>query len=211
MSVATRLGVTLGLIVLWFATQRALSKRGFPDEGIHDKVHQWTKNLHKKLLKNKKLSRLLLITSSMGIDVLGLWVCYDSIFGVSFAPMIGLFILFSLRQLSQYLSALPAPKGMIWYHPGVPSIFVTYGVSNDLFFSGHTALAVFGGIHLLSYSNPFIQGLAIFLMCYEVFTVLILRAHWTMDVFTGIVTAIWVNSITNVIAPHIERYLASLF
>jgi PAP2 superfamily C-terminal len=209
MSTISRLGVTLGLIVLWFASQKALSKRGFPTQGIHDKIHQWSSGLHAYICKNKSVSRWLLITSSLGIDILGLWVCFDSIFGHSFSPMIGLFILFSLRQLSQYLSALPAPEGMIWEYPGVPSIFVTYGVSNDLFFSGHTALAVYGGLHLLEYNHLAIQCLAVFLMIYEIFTVLILRAHWTMDVFAGLVTALWVHSITLKIGSLIENWIQS--
>ena len=37
---------------------------------------------------------------------------------------------------------------MIWRSPGVPSLLVTYGTSNDLFFSGHTAIAVYGSLEL---------------------------------------------------------------
>ena len=35
---------------------------------------------------------------------------------------------------------------MIWRNPGFPSLLVTYGVSNDFFISGHTAIAVLGAI-----------------------------------------------------------------
>ena len=37
---------------------------------------------------------------------------------------------------------------MIWHDPGFPSFLVTYHVANDFFFSGHTAIAVFGAIEL---------------------------------------------------------------
>jgi hypothetical protein len=43
---------------------------------------------------------------------------------------------------------------MIWRYPGVPSLLVTYGTSNDLFFSGHTALAVYGSIELAWWGGP---------------------------------------------------------
>ena len=56
--------------------------------------------------------------------------------------------LFGLRQMCQAVSALPLPEGMIWRSPGVPSLLVTYDVANDLFFSGHTAMAVYGAIEL---------------------------------------------------------------
>lgn len=209
MNALIRLAVVGVFLVLWFASQRAISRRGFPAEGIHDKVHEWTARLHGRLLNDRNLSRLMLISSSLGIDMVMLWLCYDSIFGASFEPMIGLFILFSLRQLSQYLSALPAPQGMIWFHPGVPSIFVTYGVSNDLFFSGHTALAVFGGLHLLGYANPLIQAFALFIILYEISVVLVLRAHWTMDVFTGIITALWASSVAAAMMPFLRQTISS--
>ena len=131
-----------------------------------------------------------MITSSLGIDLLGLSVLYLGIFGSSFRPIVGLFLILILRQGSQYLTALPAPEGMIWEDPGVPSLFVTYDVANDLFFSGHTALAVYGGLVLASLGNPILTAAAVVLGLYEIFVVLALRAHWTMDVYAGIVSAV---------------------
>jgi len=132
---------------------------------------------------------MLLITSSLGIDILGLSVLFLGIWGPSFRPIVGLFLILILRQTSQYLTALPAPQGMIWEDPGVPSLFVTYHVTNDLFFSGHTALAVYGSLVLASQGNTYLTAAAILLGLYEVFAVLALRAHWTMDVYAGFVSA----------------------
>ena len=42
-------------------------------------------------------------------------------------------------------------------------------------------------------------------------TVLVLRAHYTMDVFTGAVTALWVWTVASAIAPGLDRWLAGLF
>jgi len=49
----------------------------------------------------------------------------------------------------QAVCALPPPPNMIWHYPGFPSLLVTYHVANDFFFSGHTAIAVFGAIELV--------------------------------------------------------------
>ena len=38
--------------------------------------------------------------------------------------------------------------------------------------------------------------------------VLLLRAHWTMDVFAGVVTALYVAGLAQVIAPSCDRALA---
>lgn len=185
-----RLALVAGLVALWYLTQRLLGQRGLPEHGIGDKVHDWMSPLHSYLESHPKAVRALLISSSLGIDVLGLSILYLGLFGESFAPIAGLAVLFMLRQASQYLTALPPPAGMIWRDPGVPSLFVTYGVANDLFFSGHTALAVYGALTLAAAGGPILAVAASALALFEVMAVLALRAHWTMDVYAGLVTAI---------------------
>ena len=54
--------------------------------------------------------------------------------------------------------ALPAPTDAIWHYPGFPSLLVTYGVANDYFFSGHTAIAVLAATEL---ARPAARGLTI--------------------------------------------------
>ena len=188
--ILVRLVLVAGLIALWFATQKIIGAQGLPEGDIGDKIHDWMAPVHQKLLKNKGWARVLLITSSLGIDILGLSVLYLGIFGESFAPIVGLFFILILRQGSQYLTALPAPEGMIWEDPGVPSLFVTYHVANDLFFSGHTALAVYGFLVLASLGYFPLTLAAVALGLYEIFAVLALRAHWTMDVYAGAVSAV---------------------
>jgi membrane-associated phospholipid phosphatase len=98
---------------------------------------------------------------------------------------------------------------MIWRYPGFPSLFVTYNVGNDFFFSGHTAIAVFGAIELARLRRSWLTVLAFAVVIFEIATVLILRAHYTMDVFTGAVTALWVAALCDSVAPRLDRLLAS--
>ena len=79
---------------------------------------------------------------------------------------------------------------MIWEDPGFPSLLVTYKVANDFFFSGHTAIAVYGALELCRFQNLFIKILAILIGFYLISSVILLRAHYTMDVFTGLLAAI---------------------
>ncbi len=187
--ILVRILLVAGLVALWFASQRWIGAKGLPEGEIGDKIHLWMAPLHQRLRQSKSWTRVLLITSSLGIDLLGLAVLYLGIFGPSFRPIIGLFMILILRQGSQFLTALPAPEGMIWEDPGVPSLFVTYHVTNDLFFSGHTALAVYGSLVLGTWGNPYLTLAAVLLGIYEIFAVLALRAHWTMDVYAGFVSA----------------------
>jgi hypothetical protein len=99
---------------------------------------------------------------------------------------------------------------MIWRHPGFPSLLVTYGTANDLFFSGHTAIAIYGCLELAHWGGPVaaVAGLAIALV--EVSAVLVLRAHYTMDVFAGIITALWVWCIVFALGDRLDALLAGL-
>ena len=131
----------------------------------------------------------LLITSSAFIDLFGVFLLGSALFGPSLRPGIGLLLLFVFRQVSQLTCALPAPAGMIWRHPGFPSLLVTYHVANDFFFSGHTAVAVLGAIEVAKVAPWWMAAAAAFIAFLEASTVLVLRAHYTMDVLTAIVAA----------------------
>ncbi len=203
-AVAVRtLFVTLALGA-WFFTQSLIGGRTPEGDGIVDLVHVWTAPAHDYLQGHPGQADLLLVVSSAAIDALGAFLLLRAIFGPSLRPLLGLLILFGLRQACQGLCALPAPEGMIWRSPGVPSLLVTYGVTTDLFFSGHTALAVLGAIELAWTGRPWLRRLGVALALFEASTVLVLRAHWTMDVFAGAVAAMVAAGLAQRWAPTVD-------
>lgn len=192
----------------WFFTQALIARRAFPEGRIGDRLHAWTEPLNRSLREHPRRANALLIVTSAVIDLLGVFLVGLAVFGPSIRPFLGLAILFALRQICQGLCALPAPEGMIWRNPGFPSLLVTYGTTNDLFFSGHTAIAVYGALELAHWGGAAwaIAGAVIVLV--EAATVLVLRAHYTMDVFAGAVTALWVWCASSALAPGIDAWLA---
>jgi hypothetical protein len=207
--VARAIVVVLGLAG-WFATQALIARRAFPQGRIGDRLHAWTERLNRSLREHPRRANALLIATSAVIDLVGLFLVGLAIFGPSIRPFLGLAILFALRQICQGLCTLPAPEGLIWRNPGFPSLLVTYGTTSDLFFSGHTAIAVYGALELAHWGGtPFaILGAAIVLV--EAATVLVLRAHYTMDVFAGAVTALWVWCASSALAPGVDAWLARI-
>jgi len=139
------------------------------------------------------------------IDALGLFLLGSWLFGGSVRPFLGLVLLMAMRQALQALCSLPVPPGMIWHDPGFPSLLVTYHVANDFFFSGHTAIAVFGALELSRFRRSWLTALAILLVLFEIVAVLVLRTHYTIDVFTGILAALWVDRISERLAPVLDR------
>lgn len=204
-----RLLVTGIVLALWFWTQSLIGARIAPAAGIGDGLHNLTAGLNSYFARNAGAANVLLIVSSGMIDGLGLFLLGRWLFGGSVRPFLGLFLLMALRQLMQAICALPPPPNMIWHNPGFPSLLVTYHVANDFFFSGHTAIAVFGAIELSRLRRNWVTAAAVLLVFFEVATVLVLRAHYTMDVFAGIAAAFWIADLSERISPRLDRLIAT--
>ena len=195
------------VLALWFWTQSLIGARTAPTSGVGDALHNLSAGANSYFAQNTGAANVLLIVSSALIDALGLFLLGRWLFGGSIRPFLGLFLLMTLRQLMQAICALPPPPNMIWHYPGFPSFLVTYHVANDFFFSGHTAIAVFGAIELSRLRRSWLTVLAVLIVVFEIATVLILRAHYTMDVFAGIVAALWVSHLSERISPRLDRLL----
>jgi hypothetical protein len=202
-----RLVLTAAVLALWFWTQSLIGARTPPAAGIGDGLHNLTAGLNSYFSQHPAAANAPLILSSALIDALGLFLLGSWLFGSSVRPFLGLFLLMALRQLLQAMCALPPPPNMIWHYPGFPSLLVTYHVANDFFFSGHTAIAVFGAIELARLHRTWLTAAAVLLVFFEVATVLILRAHYSMDVFTGIVAALWVAHLVERISARLDRLI----
>jgi PAP2 superfamily C-terminal len=201
------IAVALGL---WYWSQAQIGARGFPEGGLGDGLHQLTAGIHRGLTAVPLRADCLLVLSSLVIDAVGIFLVASTLFGPTVRPFLGLLSIFVLRQAMQALTALPPPEGMIWRDPGVPSMLVTYGVATDLFFSGHTAIAVWGGLEISRLRFPGAALLGLFVALFEATTVIILRAHYTMDVFTGVVVALLVNAYADRLARPIDQWLDRL-
>jgi hypothetical protein len=201
--------VVVGLAI-WHLTQSLIKNRPNGIGVIGDGLHSLTARAFAFFSTHPKWADRLLIVSTLCIDILGVFLLVESIIGPSVRPFLGLAMLFALRQICQALTALPPPVGMIWRSPGVPTLLVTYGVGNDLFFSGHTAIAVYGAIELGRWGGPAWAVVGAVVAIFEATVVLVLRAHYTMDVFTGAVTAFSAAVAAEWVAPVCDAALVTV-
>lgn len=204
-SLAIRLTVTGAMLVIWFWTQSLIGARDLPASGIGDSLHAATRQANLYLNSHPTAANAVLIVSSGIIDVLGVFLLSKWIFGVSLRPFLGLVIVLGLRQIMQAVVALPAPQNAIWHYPGFPSLLVTYGVSHDYFFSRHTAIAVLGATEMARLDRPWLTAVGLLIVLFEVGAVLALRAHYTMDVFTGIVTGLYAAHLASWFSDPLKR------
>ena len=201
---AFRLALTAVALAIWFWTQSLIGARGAPASGIGDRIHDVTGPANHYLHLHSMAANALLIVSSGIIDLLGIFLLSIWIFRGDPRPFVGLVIVLGLRQIMQGCISLPAPPDAIWHTPGFPSLLVTYGVAYDYFFSGHTAIAVLAATELARARKPWITAGAIGIVLFEAATVLILRAHYTMDVFTGLVTGLYAAHLAERISSAIQ-------
>ena len=209
-ALVTRLLISVAALTLWFWTQSLISKHVSPASGVGDQLLFWTAPINSYLFGHHRTANglLILVQPSSTWRVCSCWLAGS--LGPSVRPFLGLLLVLGLRQLMQALVALPTPENMIWHYPGFPSLLVTYGVANDYYFSGHTAIAVFGATELARLRRPWVTGLAVVIAVFEVVAVLVLRAHYTMDVFTGAIAALYVASVIGRLAPSVDRALGDM-
>ena len=80
---------------------------------------------------------------------------------------------------------------------------------SDFFFSGHTAIAVYGAVEVARLGRVRWIVAAWIIALFQVAAVIALRAHWTMDVFGGAVTALLIAQVAAWLAPSVDRRLAA--
>lgn len=202
-----RSGAVVIAIFAWHRTQALIARKSSPSHGLGDLIHDLTAPWHRYLADHPRTTDHLLVVSSLFIDLLGLAVIALAVFGSSFAPFVAMLILFGLRQVSQAVCTLPAPPGMIWRHPGCPALLVTYEVGNDFFFSGHTAMAVLGAMELAHAGPAWLAAIAAVVALGEMATVLILRAHYTLDVIAGAAVAFFASHAATGITRTFDAWL----
>lgn len=202
--------VAIGL-GLWFWTQNLIGEQPHEQGVIGDTVHVVLAAPNHYLQAHRAAASALLIVSSAVIDLLGVFLLLFSVFGPTLRPFLGLLLLFGMRQICQLMTTLDPPAGMVWHDPGFPSLLVTYHVATDFFFSGHTGIAVLGAVELARWGGRRWLYVGLAVVAFEATAVLLLRAHYTMDVFTGAVAARYASILAARIAPWFDSRTARMF
>lgn len=208
--IALRIGFVGLALVAWFWTQRLISAKAPANSGLGDRLHDWSAPLHGWLVAHPRAANLTLIVTSALIDVFGIYLLASAVFGPTLRPFLAILILFAMRQACQMICTLPIPPGSIWRYPGFPSLLVTYGTSNDFFFSGHTAISVLGALHLAHTAPPWLAITGAVIAAVEALTVIVLRAHYTMDVFAALFAAWGADVAARHLAPQIDGWFSAL-
>jgi hypothetical protein len=202
-----RAAAVAAALALWFWTQALLGRKPVARDGIGDVVHDLTARWNRYFASHPRAANVAMAAGSVGIDLTGLALIAAALLGPTFAPFLAIIVLFGLRQISQGLCTLPPPPGIVWHDPGFPTLLVTYEVRNDYFFSGHTALAVLGAIEAARLGPPWLAVAAGLVALGEAALVLVLRAHYTMDVIAAVFAAFFAADLAERWSPVLDAWL----
>ena len=103
---------------------------------------------------------------------------------------------YSVRAILQVVWKVEYPEGYNWGFPGFLSIFVPYGETADFFYSGHVGICMLFFLEFSAIGWDYMAYYSLFTLFVEAFTMVVLRAHYTMDMIAGVVFAhyFWILS-----------------
>lgn len=197
-------------IALYFIYQHFINQKPVPPCLVDDGLHRLFQPVTDFLLNHPTVANAQLIAMNSILDILTLFLIVITLVKRDIRPFFILTIFFSLRQILQLAVKLPMPTEIIWHYPGFPSLLQTYGIASDFYFSGHTGLSLLAFYELSYFRKPWLTCLGFVLFVYEACSVLAIHGHYTMDVFTAIMTVTCFTDFSFKIAPYINRFLAKV-
>lgn len=172
------------LYYIWHVSQSHLSSIKLEPNDDRLLYNPWNNRLNQYFTSEPWRASYLLILSSLLIDI----HTFQILFNTDNSHLLYLFSGMFLRQLGQYTTSLPAIAEQYWEYPGFPSVFVTYTVANDYFFSGHTYLAMCTAGLLWQSKSRWIKVYGILLALFEITTIVVLKCHYYQDIYAAVVT-----------------------
>lgn len=192
----------------FYITQSFFGSRPLPKTCVGDVLFDITVPINHFLQTHPTLANACLIIESASYDIVVLFIIILTFVKRTLQPGLGLIILVVLRSIMQFLCPLPPPDTMIWHYPGFPALFSTYYSSNDFFFSGHTAVSVFVIFAAKELINKkWVTSFFVFLLFLIVFLLIILRLHYTLDIYAGLTTGLLVAAFIKHLSRPVDQAL----
>ena len=204
-----RVMILIACFGLFYGMEQFVGSRGAPDR-IDDLMHDLFTPINGALQVNPRLADASMIAITGLADIAGVGLAVCSIFSRSVRPIVGLVALYGMRQTVEVLCELPVPAGMIWHYPGFPSLLVDYRVVDDFYFSGHTAMVAYATAELAMRRHWWLAALGAGCTLFVAIVLLSLRAHYTMDVFSGVVAALLAVWTGSRVEGYLERRRATM-
>jgi hypothetical protein len=190
-----RLAAMLGcfLVVVFFDFARHFISRRQRDtfemrSCIWDPLHHLLQPLSRHLERNDFLRKILLAIDSIMIDLAILFFGIAwAIYGRTKSFMPSLMIFYAIRALVLNVCQWPLPKLYLFGYPGIPSYFVDYDQTNDLYFSGHCGCLTVMTTDCYFNGRRRWVGFLFLALAYTFFVLALEGGHYTNDMIIGVI------------------------
>ncbi|KRW98595.1 Phosphatidic acid phosphatase type 2/haloperoxidase [Pseudocohnilembus persalinus] len=158
-----------------------------------DRGHELTDQLNRICNDNIDFAHGITLISSLSIDIIVISsVVYWLAKARSLRLPISIALFYVIRTPHLFLYTPKFPQGFFFEYPGFPSLFVPYGRQSDFFFSGHTGFMTLVFLEWRTIGFKKMQYITGILLLYVMFSLIVLRVHYTIDVTTGLLMAHYV-------------------
>lgn len=173
-----------------------------------DKFFEISENLNKYARENENFRALLMMTSSFLIDVsvlsIGLaWLLYSK----TWRPLLSIGLFYLFRGIINVNFLMKFPENIIWEYPGIPSFSVSYHETSDFFFSGHVGINLIAAIELYKFDFKKISVLSFIGIFVQIFTMIVFRGHYSIDLIAGLICAHYCNMISCKFVRYIDYFI----
>ena len=129
-------------------------------------------------------------------------------YGKSWQPVIAIGLFYFVRGfIIQRMILFSFYDTYIFSFPGFPSFTVPYYRSADFFFSGHAGVLILIGLYLRDNKQNFFFIVSFLLAIYEGFCLMLLRAHYVIDIIFGVIAGHYFYHISCHITLLLDRIL----
>jgi len=165
-----------------------LAQPGGVPECLTDLSHEVTQPINKWLSQNNGAKYALIIISSLFVDLTVLicaatWIIYAKNMRLIFAVA----TYFCFKIFLQEVFYFRFPDGFLWEYPGFPSLVVPYYKADDFFFSAEIGLCMIALLEFRTRKMTLMKFFTAFTIIFECFVFISTRAHYVIDLTTGVV------------------------
>ena len=188
-----------------------LGRSTIPDHDvkqIDDRLMDLFDGINEYIRQNQTLQDAMLIICSLFMDIMFFSTGFYWVFkGKSSRLVVTTLSFYLLRIAVQHMWYSPYPTHYVWNDPGFPSLVVPYGRTSDFYFSGHMGIVTICASEWFKYKKYWVSALIALGGVYTTFIMLAYQAHYSIDIFTGIICGSWMFMIVDQHKGAVDSFL----
>jgi len=189
-----------------------ISKPADVPQCINDHMFNWVAPINAFLQANWGYRNALIMMASLIMDTLFSMMCLRFIlYHKNVRLLTTVLVFYIVRAIIQQLYTVTMPpSGYIWGSPGIFSIVVPYFATNDFFYSGHVGICFIAFLEFRKDGCQILKTLAFIGLWLEAFTLLVSRAHYSVDLIAGLIFAHYFYIVVGWLFPDAPAEIQSI-